>query len=792
MRLKLNHRNPRATKAILMLAALLNSPSAWSTTSGSAAWTESTAEGKKAYKNNDMTKAKSMFELSIKDAEAEKFNWEALAESWGDLGVVLMERGELDAADSAIKKSLELDEKIPENQVATAQCYERLGLLNFKRQQFEESEKNLRKALNAWNATLSPNNSSLAEINEFLAETCIKLEKFDDAEVAAKKALEIRQNSAKESKLEYERSVAQCLRIALKKNDLINAAALLKKLEKVDSTKSGISIQILTGDLYFAKNESKKAMPYYAKALVAAEKDGVKTEQVINCARRLARIAKTSGLAQPKELAHFTIEELAPEPKNPIELADACRPGIDVPFGKDEFDGSWQVTSHWSGRYGSGSSEFQLTWNSDTQTFDGEAAGKPLKLLVKSFDGHNIKVAFEGITSATVYSGTYDGNSFKTSAYAYSANITYNGTRTSSAKRERRDRVRTEAIAQAKKIADDQDQARRLAQEVDRVMRERDEAKKASIAAAAANKPALAPVNRPVKDKWALVVGISKFKNPRYDLQFASKDATDFAEFLVKEAGFRKDHVRILLDQNATRRNIMSSFGSKWLPNLTEPDDLCVVYISTHGTPAHKDRGAKNYIVAYDTEADDPYATGVDMEEVYRRLTSDVKSDRVLIVMDTCYSGGSIPGSRSLEDSDNFDISKISLGAGQIVISSSGVGERSWESKNYSNGVFTKNLIDVLRENGTKLDSTKTFEELRKRVQWEVKRDFSKEQTPQLGGSWEGRDLVLSIPPSAPREAGAAAMEGIITPQATAPLSPTKPTGVLGKQAPEKASKTSK
>ncbi|MBX9696220.1 MAG: caspase family protein, partial [Cyanobacteria bacterium] len=243
-------------------------------------------------------------------------------------------------------------------------------------------------------------------------------------------------------------------------------------------------------------------------------------------------------------------------------------------------------------------------------------------------------------------------------------------------------------------------------------------------------------------------------------------------------------HVRILLDEDATRRNIMSSFGSKWLPNITEPDDLVVVYISTHGTPAHKDRGSKNYIVAFDTEADDPYATGVDMEEVYRRLTSDVKSDRVLIVMDTCYSGGGIPGARSLEESDNFDLAKLSVGIGQIVISSSGVGERSWESKGSQNGVFTRNLIEVLRENGTKIDATNTFSELRKRVQWEVKRDFSRDQTPQLGGSWEGRDLVLSVQPISPRPAGTAATEGLI------PLEkPTPAAAPSGKSIPDKVAK---
>ncbi len=37
----------------------------------------------------------------------------------------------------------------------------------------------------------------------------------------------------------------------------------------------------------------------------------------------------------------------------------------------------------------------------------------------------------------------------------------------------------------------------------------------------------------PVKDKWALIVGISEFANPEYKLRYAAKDAQDFRNFLV-------------------------------------------------------------------------------------------------------------------------------------------------------------------------------------------------------------------------------------------------------------------
>lgn len=262
---------------------------------------------------------------------------------------------------------------------------------------------------------------------------------------------------------------------------------------------------------------------------------------------------------------------------------------------------------------------------------------------------------------------------------------------------------------------------------------------------------ATANADSPVKDKWAVIIGISKFANPSYNLRFAAKDAQDFRNYLVSEAKFRSDHVLLLLDEQATRANIMRAFGSKWLPSLAEPGDLVVIYISTHGTPSGKDNGGRNYIVAHDTDANDLYATAVDMDELSKRIKEGVKTDRALIVLDTCYSGGGIPGSRSLGQHDNFDLKQISMGSGHLILSSSSPNQRSWESKNYDNGVFTNKLIEALRS-GPRVDVNTAFAKLEKSVSWEVKRDYGFEQTPQMGGNWQGQKLILSLPASEPRD----------------------------------------
>lgn len=266
-----------------------------------------------------------------------------------------------------------------------------------------------------------------------------------------------------------------------------------------------------------------------------------------------------------------------------------------------------------------------------------------------------------------------------------------------------------------------------------------------------ASSTSVAP-NRPVADKWALVVGISKFANPAYDLKYAAKDAQDFYNYLINEGNFRKDHVLLLLNEHATRANVMEAFGNHFLPSVTKDGDLIVVFLSTHGTPSKKDKGGRNYIVAYDTEASKLYSTGVDMDDLYRRIKEGVKTDRALIVMDTCYSGAGVPGAKAAPGSyANFDATEIAQGCGHLVISSSSPNERSWESLKTPNGIFTKYLLQALRAD-KKTDIKAVFSKVQDQVGWEVQSAFNEKQTPQLGGDWEGRELILSVPATQPRE----------------------------------------
>jgi hypothetical protein len=264
--------------------------------------------------------------------------------------------------------------------------------------------------------------------------------------------------------------------------------------------------------------------------------------------------------------------------------------------------------------------------------------------------------------------------------------------------------------------------------------------------------PVSSPVAAPVADKWALIVGISKFNDEKINLKFAAKDATDFANFLIKHENFAADHVLLLTDDKATRKNILESLGSKWLPRLAMPSDLVVLYFSTHGSPSDIDEGGVNYLIAHDTEVDNLYATGIPMQDLVHMIKGRVHSDRIVIFLDACHSGATTADGKGIVRVSNIDADEVVQGTGQLVISSSAPNERSWESKNDTNGVFTKHLISALSKDGAATTLGNAFAVLKQDVQAEVLRDRAQLQTPVLRSKWQGADLALALPPTKPRQ----------------------------------------
>ncbi len=248
-----------------------------------------------------------------------------------------------------------------------------------------------------------------------------------------------------------------------------------------------------------------------------------------------------------------------------------------------------------------------------------------------------------------------------------------------------------------------------------------------------------------IGQKYALVIGISNFEDPSLNLKYSAKDARDFHSYLTGPGNFKQENTRLLIDKEASLENIVDLIGDSWLPRVVKPDDLVVIYFSGHGSPSEMDVKGDNYLVVYNTKPNHLFASGLSMTKLLPMIKERVKTERVLLVFDACHSGAAREGAKGLYRADNFDSQALAQGTGQMVICSSAPDQVSWESKQYPNGVFTRQLIDILAADGGKTPLSKIFLQLKDNVQAEVLRDRGRVQTPEFKSAWNGNDRKLNI-----------------------------------------------
>jgi len=253
--------------------------------------------------------------------------------------------------------------------------------------------------------------------------------------------------------------------------------------------------------------------------------------------------------------------------------------------------------------------------------------------------------------------------------------------------------------------------------------------------------------DRPIEDKWAVVIGVSKFKDESIDLKYSAKDAADFANFLVNDGHFAKDHVKVLLNEDATQRNVLDAIGGTWLPQQVKPEDLVVIFASTHGSSKKIDIAKENFLIVYDTDPTKLFATAIRLNDLVPVIKKRTGCDRVVVLLDACHAGAA--NVRTLELSPqgkNINTDAIA-GQGQIVVCSSTADQISWESKRYENSVFTHCLIEALQCDGPRTTLSAAFRHLQQTVGQEVSVDRGDSQTPVLKNWWHGRDPdLLAVP----------------------------------------------
>lgn len=227
----------------------------------------------------------------------------------------------------------------------------------------------------------------------------------------------------------------------------------------------------------------------------------------------------------------------------------------------------------------------------------------------------------------------------------------------------------------------------------------------------------------PKNDLYYIGFGVSHYRDPALNLQFAHKDVLDLGGAIERYSGaFRHVMVKTYIDDAVTRENVLKA---RELLKNAGVDDTVLVLVSGHGA-YDLSKEATYYYGTYDINLKDLSKTAVSFDEI-ESLLRDIAPRRKLLLLDTCESGEMDDTTRTeltakmrdaglaartspafqqvhakepkrvfLYERDRYIYNDLARRTGSIIFSASHAGEMSFESPKIQNGFFTHEVLAAL------------------------------------------------------------------------------------------------
>ena len=234
------------------------------------------------------------------------------------------------------------------------------------------------------------------------------------------------------------------------------------------------------------------------------------------------------------------------------------------------------------------------------------------------------------------------------------------------------------------------------------------------------------------KDSWAVIIGINDYKHMP-NLNYAVNDAVAIKEMLMSKYNFKEDHIKLILNEEATKDNITQGFHQ--LLQKAKEKDRVVVFYAGHGeTYTLPSGGEMGYLIPVDGNPEELYLTSIPMSELYE-IAQMSYAKHILYLVDACYGGLALASTRGLAKSTPNFLKKITSEKGRQIITAGGKDEQVIERSEWGHSAFTKNLLAGLGQSVADIDDDGviTANELGRFVSERVYNETDGFHTPQTG-----------------------------------------------------------
>jgi hypothetical protein len=216
----------------------------------------------------------------------------------------------------------------------------------------------------------------------------------------------------------------------------------------------------------------------------------------------------------------------------------------------------------------------------------------------------------------------------------------------------------------------------------------------------------------------ALVIGVSDYKDDRWDLDYARHDAEGVAATLRDFYSF--DEVRTLYDEGATRAAVLDALFD--LQDALTSDDALFIFYAGHGATRGQGDSQVAYLVPYDgsLDAEDrrAFSNNLSMATLKIEALEPMQARHVFLVADACYAGVLTKRGITVESPrrERAYLEAIVEPRMRIVLTAGADGQQVLDGGADGHSVFTGEFIAALRE----ADSYTTGLELAGRVRMAV------------------------------------------------------------------------
>ncbi|MFN0112560.1 MAG: caspase family protein [Blastocatellia bacterium] len=202
---------------------------------------------------------------------------------------------------------------------------------------------------------------------------------------------------------------------------------------------------------------------------------------------------------------------------------------------------------------------------------------------------------------------------------------------------------------------------------------------------------------------YILAIGVNRYSNPSFNLNFAVSDATDFSQELQRRQTALNRFANVqqisLFDQQATKANIVAAIEKL---KTTQPEDAVIVYFAGHGLAAEP----RFYLIPHDLgfTGKRENLTQAGVNQVLRNSISDeeltslfegIGAGQLLMVIDACNSGQVLEAEETRRGPMNSKgLAQLAYEKGISVLTASQSYQAALENKELGHGYLTYALIE--------------------------------------------------------------------------------------------------